>query len=107
FNCGIATFDIASFFQALSDSAEQPVIELEAAEQADQGNRCLLCTRRERPRHHTAKCADKFSPPHCLPRSSDRPSYRLKPAPGKAPPMSALGQKQTYAAHMRMSAKGQ
>jgi hypothetical protein len=60
---------------------------------------------RERPRGRRA--ADKrykLSPSHCLPEATDRASYRQKLVHWKGPPMSALGQKQTFAVQKDMSA---
>src|SRR4029078_6482895 len=73
----------------------------------------LLRIGAKRPRGHgTTKDSDKFPSPHGRPSSCalvvrDRPSYRVKPVPGKRRLLSALGQKRTCAAQQLISSNGQ
>src|SRR5262249_27953152 len=50
FDRDAAAFDIADFLESLSKSADLSIIELTAAQQANQRHRRLLRARRERPR---------------------------------------------------------
>src|SRR5262249_17778998 len=65
----------------------------------------LLRAHRERPRgcYATGKRNDELAPSHCLPRGSALGIVSAQPSVLEGP-MSALGQKQTYAAHQPMSA---
>jgi hypothetical protein len=73
FNCEVAPFDIASVLEALSNSAEQSVIQLEAAEQADQCYTRLLSVRHERPPDRTTEECDELAPLHNSPLKGNRP----------------------------------
>jgi hypothetical protein len=64
----------------------------------------LLRVGNERPCRRAADKTDKLAPSHTAPKVQDRASYRIKQQRWKWA-MSALGQKQTCAAHKPMSAK--
>jgi hypothetical protein len=64
----------------------------------------MLRTRNERPHsRRTSNNLDELASPHCRPQPSDKASYRFRLTRRKGR-MSALGQKQTFAAHKPMSA---
>jgi len=73
FDRNVATFDIASLLQALSNGAEHSIIELSAGKQADQRQAWLLRARRERPRGHAAEEYDELASPHGSPSSGPGP----------------------------------
>jgi hypothetical protein len=52
--------DVAGFAEALPDSAEIPIIKVNAAEQADDRHRRLLRLRRHRPRRRAAEKRDEL-----------------------------------------------
>jgi hypothetical protein len=67
FDREVAAFDIAGLLEALSDGADLSIIELGAEEQADQRDRRLLRTCRDRPRdRRAAEQRDECSPFHSI-----------------------------------------
>jgi hypothetical protein len=62
FDCDIASFDIASVVEALPKGGYLSIIQLSAAEQADQRHGRLLRTHRARPHRSAAKQCDEVAP---------------------------------------------
>ena len=62
FDCEIAPFDIASILEPLPNGADLSIIQLSAAEQADQRHDRLLRARRARPQHSAAEHCDEVAP---------------------------------------------
>ena len=62
FDCEIAPFDIAGILEALPNGADLSIIQLSAAEQADQRHDGLLRARRARPQHSAAEHCDEVAP---------------------------------------------